>query len=70
MISKTCFPIQGKDLAARDANGLSDPYVRITLLPDKKVSDQSRQRKKGQKLMNILVVLILVICYSDDLDIG
>lgn len=28
--------IQGKDLAARDANGLSDPYVRITLLPDKK----------------------------------
>ena len=31
------FPKQGKDLAARDANGLSDPYVRITLLPDKKV---------------------------------
>jgi len=28
--------IQGKDLAARDANGLSDPYVRLTLLPDKK----------------------------------
>jgi len=28
--------IQGKDLAARDANGLSDPYVRVTLLPDKK----------------------------------
>ena len=28
--------IQGKDLAARDLNGLSDPYVRITLLPDKK----------------------------------
>jgi len=28
--------IQGKDLAAKDTNGLSDPYVRITLLPDKK----------------------------------
>ncbi|CAB4064979.1 SYT7 [Lepeophtheirus salmonis] len=25
-----------KDLAAKDANGLSDPYVRVTLLPDKK----------------------------------
>merc|ERR1739836_264278 len=24
------------DLAAKDANGLSDPYVRVTLLPDKK----------------------------------
>ena len=28
--------LKGKDLAARDLNGLSDPYVRITLLPDKK----------------------------------
>ena len=28
--------LQGKNLAACDANGLSDPYVRITLLPDKK----------------------------------
>ena len=28
--------LQGKDLADRDLNGLSDPYVRITLLPDKK----------------------------------
>lgn len=28
--------IQGKDLAAKDTNGLSDPYVRVTLLPDKK----------------------------------
>jgi len=27
---------QGKNLAARDKNGLSDPYVRIALLPDKK----------------------------------
>ena len=27
---------QGKDLAAKDTNGLSDPYVRVTLLPDKK----------------------------------
>jgi len=28
--------IQARDLAAKDANGLSDPYVRVTLLPDKK----------------------------------
>ena len=28
--------LKGRDLAARDLNGLSDPYVRITLLPDKK----------------------------------
>ncbi len=27
---------QAKDLAAKDTNGLSDPYVRVTLLPDKK----------------------------------
>jgi len=27
---------QGRDLKACDANGLSDPYVRVTLLPDKK----------------------------------
>ena len=33
MISLT---LKGKDLAAKDTNGLSDPYVRITLLPDKK----------------------------------
>ena len=32
------FVLKGKDQAARDANGLSDPYVRITLLPDKKVN--------------------------------
>lgn len=30
------FPLQARDLAAKDANGLSDPYVRVTLLPDKK----------------------------------
>jgi len=28
--------IQGKNLAAKDTNGLSDPYVRVTLLPEKK----------------------------------
>ncbi|XP_059080048.1 synaptotagmin-7-like isoform X2 [Tigriopus californicus] len=28
--------IQARDLAAKDTNGLSDPYVRVTLLPDKK----------------------------------
>ena len=32
----TSLIFQGKDLAAKDTNGLSDPYVRITLLPDKK----------------------------------
>ena len=35
MINHTHIP-QAKDLAAKDANGLSDPYVRVTLLPDKK----------------------------------
>ncbi|XP_049838279.1 synaptotagmin-7-like isoform X2 [Schistocerca gregaria] len=28
--------ISGKDLAAKDISGTSDPYVRVTLLPDKK----------------------------------
>ncbi|XP_035713245.1 synaptotagmin-7 isoform X2 [Folsomia candida] len=28
--------IQGKDLPAKDISGTSDPYVRVTLLPDKK----------------------------------
>ncbi|XP_025153939.1 synaptotagmin-7 isoform X2 [Harpegnathos saltator] len=28
--------IQGKDLPAKDLSGTSDPYVRVTLLPDKK----------------------------------
>lgn len=27
---------QGKDLPAKDLSGTSDPYVRVTLLPDKK----------------------------------
>lgn len=29
-------PFQGKDLPAKDLSGTSDPYVRVTLLPDKK----------------------------------
>jgi hypothetical protein len=28
--------VQGKDLPAKDISGTSDPYVRVTLLPDKK----------------------------------
>lgn len=28
--------IQGKELPAKDLSGTSDPYVRVTLLPDKK----------------------------------
>lgn len=28
--------LQGKDLPAKDLSGTSDPYVRVTLLPDKK----------------------------------
>jgi len=38
--------IQGKDLAARDANGFSDPYVRITLLPDKKHRLETKTKRK------------------------
>jgi Ca2+-dependent lipid-binding protein len=30
-----CFS-QGKELPAKDLSGTSDPYVRVTLLPDKK----------------------------------
>ena len=37
---------QGKDLAARDANGFSDPYVRITLLPDKKHRLETKIKRK------------------------
>lgn len=29
-------PTQGKDLPPMDMGGTSDPYVRVTLLPDKK----------------------------------
>jgi hypothetical protein len=39
-----CF--QGRDLAARDLNGLSDPYVRITLLPDKKHRLETKIKRK------------------------
>lgn len=31
-----CFLSQGKELPAKDLSGTSDPYVRVTLLPDKK----------------------------------
>ena len=37
---------QGRDLAARDLNGLSDPYVRITLLPDKKHRLETKIKRK------------------------
>ena len=30
------WPTQGKDLPPMDMGGTSDPYVRVTLLPDKK----------------------------------
>lgn len=30
------YSLQGKDLPAKDLSGTSDPYVRVTLLPDKK----------------------------------
>ena len=30
------FFIQGKELPAKDLSGTSDPYVKVTLLPDKK----------------------------------
>ena len=38
--------MQGKDLAARDLTGLSDPYVRITLLPDKKKRLHTRVKRR------------------------
>ena len=34
--SKSFINFKGRDLAAKDTNGLSDPYTRVTLLPDKK----------------------------------
>ena len=33
-------------MAARDANGFSDPYVRITLLPDKKHRLETKIKRK------------------------
>jgi hypothetical protein len=37
IISPSLLPtLQGKDLPAKDISGTSDPYVRVTLLPDKK----------------------------------
>ena len=50
--SRPTILYQGKDLAARDLNGLSDPYVRITLLPDKKHRLETkikRRTKTGTK---------------------
>ena len=38
--------MQGRDLAARDLNGLSDPYVRITLLPDKKQRLETKIKRR------------------------
>ena len=38
--------LQGRDLAARDLNGLSDPYVRITLLPDKKQRLETKIKRR------------------------
>lgn len=35
-IAHTQIIVQGKDLPAKDLSGTSDPYVRVTLLPDKK----------------------------------
>lgn len=31
-----CIFVQAKELPAKDMSGTSDPYVRVTLLPDKK----------------------------------
>ena len=38
--------LQGRDLAAKDANGLSDPYVRVTLLPDKKRKLETKIKRR------------------------
>ena len=39
-------PWKGRNLAARDLNGLSDPYVRITLLPEKKHRLETKIKRK------------------------
>jgi len=38
--------MQARDLAAKDANGLSDPYVRVTLLPDKKRKLETKIKRR------------------------
>ncbi|XP_043670344.1 synaptotagmin-7 isoform X1 [Vespula pensylvanica] len=38
--------IQGKDLPAKDLSGTSDPYVRVTLLPDKKHRLQTNIKRR------------------------
>ncbi|XP_051167354.1 synaptotagmin-7 isoform X2 [Leptopilina boulardi] len=38
--------IQGKDLPAKDLSGTSDPYVRVTLLPNKKDRLDTKMRRR------------------------
>ena len=42
----TVISVQGRGLAACDRNGLSDPYVVISIIPDKKSSLQTMIKKK------------------------
>ena len=44
--------IQGKNLPAKDLNGLSDPFVKISLLPDTTESGQKLQTKVQRKTLN------------------
>ena len=44
--------IQGKNLPAKDLNGLSDPFIKISLLPDTAESGQKLQTKVQRKTLN------------------
>lgn len=44
--------IKGNDLPAKDLNGLSDPFVKISLIPDSKESGQKLQTKAQRNTLN------------------
>ena len=50
------YKLKGKELAACDSNGLSDPYCMLTILPDNKRQHTSVKKKTINPVWNQLVV--------------
>ncbi len=54
--------LNSKDLAAADSNGLSDPYVKLYMLPDKHTKRQTEVKKKTlNPVYNEIMQVIKVI---------